>query len=340
MLSARSSGAWLVALLGLTSALFGCGPDRTWKLAYDTTDTGWVMHVWGLSPERLVTAGGSPARGQIHIVEGDTVTEQALPMRDVGGVEAPVSLMNWVHGFADDDVFVVGYEGVVLHYDGAAWTLMDTPTDQDLWGIWGAAPDDLWAVGGTARDPSVGQPTLLHYDGASWTEATVPALTPPDVTALFKIWGSSASDVYAVGVGGAVIHYDGTAWTELAVGARGGFSAVWGTGPDNVVIVGGQTSPHLSHWDGTEWRSVALTGLPGVSGVWTRGSIAHICGFQGLVATVDLETYEVVVEEADTRRQFHAAYGVGGMLWAVGGNIAGTGDAVGVAFRRELGDDE
>ena len=309
-----------------------CGPDTTWRPAYDADPEGWVMHAWALPGMSLVTAGGSPAAGRINFIEDGEVIPQAIP---------DVPLMNWIHGFAPNDIFAVGFEGTILHYDGAAWTQMSVPTTQDLWGIWGASRDDLWAVGGTARRPDVGVPTLLHFDGAAWTEQTVPSLTPVNVSALFKLWGSGPSDIYAVGARGAVVHYDGSAWSEVVVGAQGGFSAIWGSGPDNILLVGGLSNGHLSHWNGTEWRSVDVTPLPGLNGVWTRSAdVAHIVGVNGFVGTVDLQTLEITEETARTGEQFHAAYGVDGRLYAVGGNLANPGTSFGVAFVRDLGDDE
>ena len=52
---------------------------------------------------------------------------------------------------------VVGDLGVILVRDGDAgeWTRHGCGTILPLWGVWGAAPDDLWAVGGDGfnRDP-------------------------------------------------------------------------------------------------------------------------------------------------------------------------------------------
>ncbi|MGE0786078.1 MAG: hypothetical protein AB7S26_10345 [Sandaracinaceae bacterium] len=328
-LRSPASAALAAVLLLFVS---GC-EDHTWREAFRAADRGWVMHIYGLPGGTLVAAGGSPTDGRITLFDGSTATPQTLP--------SPIGLLNWVVAFAPDNVFVVGYEGAIVHYDGAAWTRMDSPTTQDLWGVWGATPNDVWAVGGTARDASNAVPTLLHYDGVMWTEETVPDLTPVNARALFKIWGSSATDVYAVGLGGAVIHYDGSGWSEMIVGALGDFSAVYGTGPDNVVMVGGLTNGHVTHWDGTEWRSEDLTPYPGVSGVWTRSDrVAHIAGQRGFAATIDLETFEVIEEPTPTDRQLHGVFGVDGRVYAVGGNIAIPDNATGVALSRILGDDE
>jgi len=37
---------------------------------------------------------------------------------------------------------------------------------------------------------------------------------------LFGVWGSSSSDVFAVGYYGTVLHYNGSAWSAMTAGAK------------------------------------------------------------------------------------------------------------------------
>jgi photosystem II stability/assembly factor-like uncharacterized protein len=60
--------------------------------------------------------------------------------------------------------------------------------------------------------------------------------------ALNAIWGSSASDVWAVGARGTVLHGDGTTFTPITSGTTDTFFAVWGSGPNDVWAIDG-TSP-------------------------------------------------------------------------------------------------
>ena len=54
--------------------------------------------------------------------------------------------------------------------------------------------------------------TILHYDGNTWTTMATPSV----VHELFDIWGSSDSDVYAVGsFSGVIFRYDGSTWSTL-----------------------------------------------------------------------------------------------------------------------------
>ncbi|MCB9592514.1 MAG: hypothetical protein H6719_07260 [Sandaracinaceae bacterium] len=319
---------WLGVSLGLVLA--ACGPDTTWRPAWDATD-GWVMNLGGLGADDLYAVGGSLERGRMIHFDGVTATPVELP---------DVPLVNWVQAFAANDVHAVGNEGTLLHFDGAAWTTQPSPTDQDLWGVWGSAPNDVWAVGGSARLAS-GVPTLLHYDGAAWTSVEVPPLTPTGVRALFKVWGSSATDVYAVGQIGVAIHWDGATWTEVRTGAGDDLVAVWGTGPNDVVAVGGRSNGVVARFDGTEWHSEFVTPLPGLNGVWMREpGVAHIAGLRGLLATYHADTGEIVEEDVAERLDFHALFGADGRLHAVGGNLAVPSSATGIAWRRDLGGDE
>jgi len=67
-----------------------------------------------------------------------------------------------IWGTAPNSVYAVGRGGVILHYDGAAWSPMESGCGQSLWGgVWGSAPDDVYAAGANG--------TLLHFDGSAWS---------------------------------------------------------------------------------------------------------------------------------------------------------------------------
>ncbi len=51
---------------------------------------------------------------------------------------------------------------------------------------------------------------ILHYDGVSWSEMTTGS------SKFFRgVWGSSGSNVFAVGESGAILHYDGLSWSPM-----------------------------------------------------------------------------------------------------------------------------
>jgi hypothetical protein len=68
-------------------------------------------------------------------------------------------------GSARDDVWAVGLEGSLVHFDGKAWTRVASNVKDNLWSVWGSGRNDVWAVGANA--------TLLRFDGKAWTAVPV-----------------------------------------------------------------------------------------------------------------------------------------------------------------------
>ncbi|MBI4815968.1 MAG: hypothetical protein HY791_06920 [Deltaproteobacteria bacterium] len=289
---------------------------------------GWLLSSWGPAKNDVYAVGGSPERGLITHFDGQTWTPIEL------GFDVP--LINWVHGFGPTDVYFVGTHGTILHFDGARFTKSATVTSADLWGVFCAAPDDVWAVGGGAR--RVEDATVLHYDGIRWERMSTPELQHPNVFSFFKVWGTSSRDVYVVGQRGVVLRWDGASFTELFVGSSEDLVSVWGTGPSRIAIVGGRSNGELVTFDGIDWAREPLAPLPGLNGVWFRDpSKVHIGGEDGTVATYDWESREVTLEVQKTHLSIHALFGVGGKLHAVGGSLLSIEPPHrGVVLTREL----
>ncbi|HUS31553.1 MAG TPA: hypothetical protein VMZ53_23770 [Kofleriaceae bacterium] len=131
--------------------------------------------------------------------------------------------------------------GVVIEFDGQDWS--GHSIDGSCSGIWGSAPNDVWAVGSH----------IWHYDGTTWTQ--LPSSPAPD--GLFEIWGSGKNDVWAAGRNGAVVHYDGATWTSIDTVAVGLLTTLWGTAPNDIWMAGqlGAVTT-VYHYDGIGWLEV------------------------------------------------------------------------------------
>jgi hypothetical protein len=89
---------------------------------------------------------------------------------------------------------------------------------------------------------------MLHYDGMSWSTVTIGTRS-----ILWSIWGSSATDVWAVGDNGTILHYNGTNWTNASSATLEVLNRVWGSSSSDVWAVGGYTT-------GTDLRGTILHG--------------------------------------------------------------------------------
>ncbi|MDY6834696.1 MAG: hypothetical protein SVY53_07875 [Chloroflexota bacterium] len=223
-----------------------------------------------------------------------------------------------VWGTSGTDVFALGHDwrlgtNVILHYDGSAWTPMQMDITEQLRGIWGSSPNNVFAAGLRS--------TILHYDGSVWT----PVYESTGSTAnLNAIWGSSPTDVFAVGEGGIILHFNGTVWTQMDSGLpnRGAISleAIWGTSSENVFVVGydlgydekvnddgsrsyttvGPRIGLILHYDGETWTTIASQ--PSILySVWGSSSDnVFAVGEDGTILHYDGDKWNSMISDADS----------------------------------------
>lgn len=117
----------------------------------------------------------------------------------------------------------------------AEWAVEYELADGAIVGVWGSAPDDVWAVGGQA-----GRGIILHSDGVEW----VPVETGFDAL-LWWVYGFGRDDIYAVGEKGLIVHWDGVSWARVESGTGAPLYGLWGDGRE-VWIVGGEPNVEQS----------------------------------------------------------------------------------------------
>lgn len=161
-----------------------------------------------------------------------------------------------VWGASPSLVYAVGDGGTVLRYDGKTWTLVSVPTTEPLRGVWVSPEGHVVAVGGTA----LGGPLALHFDGQSWRVET-PPLKWVQLTA---VWGSAKDDVHALTTEpssgqGSFLHFDGSTWTVIGKVSKD-MTSLWGFAKDSIYATGGWDVVY--RYDGTAWKSVKNGGLP------------------------------------------------------------------------------
>ena len=74
-------------------------------------------------------------------------------------------------------------------------------------------------------------------------------------TVLQRIWGSSPTDVWAIGPGGdadkTIYHFDGTGWKNDGISRPLAPTSIWGSAPDNIWI--GSGGGDIWRFDGVNW---------------------------------------------------------------------------------------
>src|SRR6266487_2478459 len=238
----RDSSNWTVANLSLPIGL----------------NSGILYGVWGSSANDIYAVGSG---------NGDNVP--LLYHKDNSGwtVSSPLPPSGWSHSYLNAvwgssaaDVYAVGfgYNGsatmpLIYHktISGEGISNLSLPgwSSGYLYSVWGSSAADVYVAGEGFKGAAF-LPLLFHWNGSSWTDVS-PSLPTGWSSGNFKgLWGSSASDVYAVGSGfkgsafvPLLYHWNGSGWTEaspsLPTGWNSGYlSGVWGSNASNVYAVG------------------------------------------------------------------------------------------------------
>ena len=232
-----------------------------------------------------------------------------IPPPDGGTYFGPTSFQ--IRMAAPDDGWVMPFQvqhggnATLLHYDGTAWRLVQTPFVSDNFKFYQffdmsvAGPDDLWIVGNYTDDSgssASGQTMFIaHDDHGQWSQ-----VAHLGTGSLQTIAMRSSADGWIFGQNGSgqewlAYHYDGTAWKPATPPASsGGESFLNGltSGPDGSywAISAATSGSHLLHLVNGHWQATAIPFPPGSGNlplfphtvvpladgdVWVVGDLSH-----------------------------------------------------------------
>ncbi|HET9913014.1 MAG TPA: hypothetical protein VFQ13_14055, partial [Anaerolineales bacterium] len=217
-----------------------------------------------------------------------------------------------------NNVFSVGYGStsmgaaklpIVYRGSGTNWTYTNFSTSDlpatwgngEFYAVWGANTSNVFAVGtgGPGTNPTL--PMAFRWNGTNWTSYYVPLPTTPvtfEVGFLYGVWGTSASNVYAVGSGNdaagtnypIVSHWNGSSWSSIGLALPTNpdwhdayLRAIWGSSATDIWAAGngensgGDIVPVLYHYNGTGWSPATRSLPPG----WSNGYLYGIWGSSG-----------------------------------------------------------
>jgi hypothetical protein len=197
--------------------------------AFATTDTrsrAGLTWVWGLDDKQVFACGG----GGIAVRKSGP---QWLHFDD--GLDGD---LYGLHGTAADDLYVVGEEGRVFHYDGQAWARIDSPTNHMLNSVFCRTSALAYICGEKG----------MVFEGARarWLRLTTPAVTFYSI-AVFR------ERVYLAAGGDGVFVVDGDTISQIKKGPAfyklvGSQETLYATGGDLAARFDGEV------WKGTFFR--------------------------------------------------------------------------------------
>jgi hypothetical protein len=225
-----------------SSELDSTSHNITWQIDSIGTWQSVLTDAWGTDPNNVYAVG--------FIYTDTTFTQGTNIMHWDGNQWKPESFwegnINSVYGFSKNDIWVGGdriadpyYYVLFGHWDGSTWRAIKLSYTGSIYGFWGTASNNLYAVGLGGM--------ILHFDGNQWTQMYSGSRT----LLMSDICGFSNNEIYACGYDqttgrGVLLFFDGTSWKTLfdnifnfgdsTNNPAGQITTVWGYDPNHVYI--------------------------------------------------------------------------------------------------------
>lgn len=133
---------------------------------------------------------------------------------------------------------------------------------------------------------------------------------------LVGVWGSSASDVFAVGHGGTILRYNGSSWSSMTSPTTNWLEGVWGSSGTNVFAVGGAGT--ILRYNGGSWSTMSNPSTASLYSVWgSSGSNVFAVGYNGTILRYNGSSWSPMTSPT-TSFLYHVWGSSGSDIFAVG----------------------
>ncbi|MEJ5262563.1 MAG: hypothetical protein WHT45_07775, partial [Ignavibacterium sp.] len=180
-----------------------------------------------------------------------------------------------------------------VHWDGTKWELKRIYYKGGFWPIrtiFAFSANDIWFSG------------YMRYFNGQFIELEI-----PDILigwGINKLWGSSSSDLYAVGNNGNIAHWDGVRWRKIESGTTVDLLDIWGT-PDGSVWSCGYTNDYglsvllkikgnniIKYYEGFSNNIINGHYAGPISGIWTDNNYrGFVMNWMGVFVQKDNHPY-------------------------------------------------
>lgn len=310
-----------VLVIAAVTSLVGCG-DNVKPEIWSTVASGLresVLSIAGTSATDVWAVGADRGEGPLVLhFDGASWTEVETKVR---------GNLWWLQPFKDGPVFMAGAQSTILRYENGAFARMATPglSRHTIFGLWGARPDDLYAVGSLGSTNGF----VWHYDGTTWADVALPEALPKDAQGntpgLFKVWGDRAGTVWVVGGAGTVLRARaGGAFDYVPVDTTATLFTVAGDADHTYMAGGAGQAVILEAATGRDPVPIRLDGVSFVQGVSAGADGAvYATGESGVIFERTSSGWRGLSGVPPLPLQsLHAAWvDPDGGLWTVGGNV-------------------
>jgi hypothetical protein len=240
--------------------------------------------IWGASSSDVWACEGS---SPFHY-DGSRWDPDESPV-DAGGAESSYGECDAVGGTGPSDVWMlvdlgapVGPYSGAVHWNGNTW---DAPSaakiTAGLMGLWSPAPGEFWTISyfNQQSTPPWG---VEHWNGATLTHEDIGLSTHPvgPPAPVEDLWGTSDSDVWAVGAQGAIVHRDATKWSKVPTPSQVDWHAVRAVASNRAWIAGSEGA--IAHWTGTQFVPMVTGTTSTIFAFWADGMTQWAVGAGGL----------------------------------------------------------
>ena len=300
-------------MLIVATALAACdSPAPDWQIVGRDLPVA-LLSVWGTGDADVYAVGGDALDGRgPQVLHYDGTQWARLETGQTGNLW-------WVFGFPRGPVYMGGDGGMILRYEQGVFTRMPTPGTDTVFGIWGAAPDDVWAVGGAVGGSNGAFAWRLQGD--AWIDAPGFPAQLTSTSAMWKIYGRGRTDAWIVGTNGKAVRWDGAVFTEVNTGIGESLFTVHGDAQRYVAVGGFGTGAILEN-RGSSWVNLSPSGAPGLIGVCLSSEGGYAVGQEGAVYRADGSGWREQELGANLDESFHSVWvDSSGGVWAVGGQV-------------------
>jgi photosystem II stability/assembly factor-like uncharacterized protein len=235
-------------------------PSGTWVTETTNTSTNLISV---FATDSTVYVGGEAGTLLRSVSGGNTWNALTTPFSGT---------VRGIWGSSDINMFLVSDDGIYHSIDGLNWDPQDSGITEILTAIWGAAPNDVYAVG------TAGSIVHTTDGGNTWF-----SMGSPVGVDLYGVWGVSTNNVYAVGANGTILHGNGSGWNIQNSAVVGNLYSVWGPSATTAYIVGADGVALITQNSGASWGPLLTTVSNSLLSVGGSGADIWAVGDNGII---------------------------------------------------------